>query len=362
MASAAEYFSDHYQSARARFLEVARAEGAEIKSWPHPLTDAEGRPLVVDVALLGPADAQQALLAISGTHGAEGFCGSGAQVGWLESGLWREAPAQVRQVLVHGINPHGFANLSRVTQENVDLNRNFIDFSQGAPRNEGYDELASALAPSLWDEETRKTTAQEILAYGAEHGTMAMQAAVAGGQYHHPDGLFFGGEGPSWSHRTLVDILQSCLGDVRALAIIDYHTGLGPYGYGERICTHHGSKAGARRASDWYGGDVTVPSLGTSSSPELHGLLIEGIEAALPETEATMIALEYGTQPLPEVLEALRADNWLLHHGDPASEQGRAIKAEMRRCFYGDADDWKDMIWERAVDTQRLALAGLTES
>ena len=34
----------------------------------------------------------------------------------------------------------------------------------------------------------------------------------------------------------------------------------------------------------------------------------------------------------------------------------------MRRCFYGDADDWKDMIWERALDTQRLALAGLTES
>ena len=362
MKHAAGYFSDSYQAARARFLAAAQGVGAKTASWQHPMTDPDGAPLFVDVAVMGPEDASDALLTISGTHGAEGFCGSGVQVGWFETGLWKEAPAGIRQVHIHAINPHGFANLSRVTQENIDLNRNFIDFSQALPRNEGYDELASALAPDIWDDTTRQETAKQILAYGAQHGTKAMQAAVAGGQYHHPNGLFFGGAAPSWSHVTLSEILRNSLNGTRALGVIDYHTGLGPYGYGERICTHHGSQAGAQRASDWYGGDVTVPSLGTSSSPELHGLLIEGIEAALPGCDVTMIALEYGTQPLPEVLEALRADNWLIHHGDPESEQGRAIKAEMRRCFYGDANDWKDMIWERAVDSQRLVLAALADS
>ncbi len=359
MARAASYFASDYQSARARFLAAAQAAGAALKAFQHPLADESGTPLSVDVAMLGPDDADKALLTISGTHGAEGFCGSGVQVGWLESGLCREVPAEVRQVHIHAINPHGFSRMSRVTQENVDLNRNFVDFSQELPRNEGYDALADALAPISWDDATRQATAQQIAAYGAQHGTMAMQSAVSGGQYHHPKGLFFGGEGPSWSHRTLVDVLGSCLNGPSALAVIDYHTGLGPRGYGERICGHHGDSPATRRASDWFGGDVTVPSHGTSSSPELHGLMTEGIEASLPDCEITMVVLEYGTEPLPEVLEALRADNWLIHHGDPASELGRAIKAEMRRCFYGDADDWKDMVWERALDSQRLALAGL---
>ncbi len=359
MARAAGYFASDYQSARAKFLAAAQSAGATLKAWQHPLADEAGTPLSVDVAMLGPSDADKAFLTISGTHGAEGFCGSGVQVGWLESGLCSEVPAEVRQIHIHAINPYGFANTSRVTQENVDLNRNFVDFSQELPRNAGYDALAEALAPVSWDDATRQATAEQIVAYGAQHGSLAMQAAVAGGQYQYPKGLFFGGAGPSWSHRTLLDILGSCLEAPSTLAVIDYHTGLGPYGYGERICGHHDESPATRRASEWFGGDITVPSLGTSSSPELHGLLTEGIVAALPDCETTMVVLEYGTKPLPEVLEALRADNWLIHHGDTASDLGREIKAEMRRCFYGDADDWKDMIWERTLDSQRLALTGL---
>ncbi|MEJ0064575.1 MAG: DUF2817 domain-containing protein [Caulobacteraceae bacterium] len=46
--------------------------------------------------------------------------------------------------MIHAINPYGFAWLRRVTEENIDLNRNWIDFSQPPPANPGYDELADA--------------------------------------------------------------------------------------------------------------------------------------------------------------------------------------------------------------------------
>ncbi len=49
-------------------------------------------------------------------------------------------------------------------------------------------------------------------------------------------------------------------------------------------------------------------------------------------------------------------------YGEVDSEQGRAIKAQLREAFYQDADDWKEMVWERAVETQRLALKGLEAS
>ena len=54
-------------------------------------------------------------------------------------------------------------------------------------------------------------------------------------------------------------------------SVIDYHTGLGPYGYGEPICAHLPGSAGMKRVVEMYGDSVGVPELGTSSSIPLHG-------------------------------------------------------------------------------------------
>ena len=42
-----------------------------------------GEALCTDTAWLGPRDASRALVVIAGTHGVEGFCGSGPMVGLL---------------------------------------------------------------------------------------------------------------------------------------------------------------------------------------------------------------------------------------------------------------------------------------
>ena len=77
------------------------------------------------------------------------------------------------------------------------------------------------------------------------------------------------------------------------------------------------------------------------------------------DAEITAIALEYGTIPVTDMLEAMRAENWLYVHGDPASPMGRAIKRQFRDAFYCDADDWKELVWERAVEILRRGFAGL---
>jgi hypothetical protein len=71
------------------------------------------------------------------------------------------------------------------------------------------------------------------------------------------------------------------------------------------------------------------------------------------------MALEFGTQPIMTVLDAVRADAWLHAYGDPLSPQGRAIKAEVRDAFYGDADDWKGMVAGQSLLATRQALKGL---
>lgn len=357
-----EYFSADYGKARGKFLDAARAAGAAVESYRNPQGGPSGEALFTDAAWVGPKDAERVLVTISGTHGIEGFCGSGVQVGWFRAGLHGEMPDGTAQLAIHAINPYGFAWLRRVTEDNVDLNRNFVDHAQPHPVNAGYDELHPAICPPEWTDAVIAETAKVFEAYLETHGARALQSAVSAGQYGHADGIFYGGRAATWSHDTLLAILRGSVGPAKHVAVIDYHTGLGPRGHGERICVHRPDTPGLARASQWYDDDITSPFLGSSTSVELHGTNNIGMEQALPEATLTGIALEYGTLPTEEVKLALRADNWLHVHGDPDSKKGQGIKAQIREAFYQDADDWKQMIWDRAVETQRKALKGLAES
>lgn len=358
---AESYFSADYGEARQRFRASAEAAGAVPEARPHPLTGPWGETLATDLAWLGPADAERVLVTLSATHGVEGFCGSGVQLGWLESGLYRELPEETALLMIHAINPHGFAWLRRVDEDNVDLNRNFVDHDAPYPRNPGYEDLAEVLCPPEWNDAVIAETQKVLDAYAEEHGRQGLQKAISGGQYGHPDGIFFGGHAPTWSRRALEEVFRKKLARARRVAVIDYHTGLGPYGHGERICIDPPGSEALARTSRWYEDDITSPALGTSSSVELNGCNVSGMERALPRAELTAIALEYGTIPTPQVRVALRADNWLHQHGTVNSPKGRAIKEQIRAAFYPDEADWKEMVWERAVETQRLALKGLAE-
>jgi hypothetical protein len=199
-------------------------------------------------------------------------------------------------------------------------------------------------------------------AYAQAHGFRALQEAVTAGQYSHADGIFFGGNAPTWAAETLRAILRKELKHARHVAFIDYHTGLGPRGHGERICVHAPGSAALARAEAWYEGDLTSTMLGNSASVDIKGGNMIGVEESAPHAEITGIALEYGTLPIEDVKLALRADNWLHIRGEPTSRKGQAIKAQIRDAFYQDAHDWKQMIWDRAVETQRMALRGLAQS
>ena len=359
--TASRYFSADYAEARGRFLDASATAGGRVESYLCPASGPEGEPLHTDLAWHGPSDAEAVLVTISGTHGAEGFCGSGVQVGWLEEGLHSEAPDGIALCQIHAINPFGFAWIRRVTEDNVDLNRNFVDHEAPLPENPGYEEIAEALCPREWNDGVLAACQKVLDSYAETHGPRGLQQAISGGQYRHADGIFFGGRKPTWSATILRRIFAERLSGARDVAVIDYHTGLGPRGYGERICVHEPGSEGLERARAWYDDDVTSPALGNSASIEICGFNTAGMAESLPNTRLTTVALEYGTMPSPDVRLALRADNWLHIHGDLESDKGRGIKRQIRDAFYQDQDDWKQAIWERGIETQRQALRGLDQ-
>ena len=355
-----DYFAPDYRAARAGFLAACRAAGARIETFENPAAAPDGAPVHTDVGLIGTADADRALLVNSATHGVEGFCGSGALVGWLRSGAYRDLAANVRVVLIHAINPHGFAWLRRVTEDNVDLNRNFVDHDRARPRNPEYTELHPLLAPERWDEESRAALRNRLDAYAREHGEFAAQSVITRGQYDHSDGVFYGGRAPGWSNRTFRDILDRFVKGAAKVCFLDFHTGLGPYGAAELIAAARPGTAAGDRLIAWFGDGITSPEAGTSSSAALTGTIAGAVRRTLAGTEITSVTVEFGTYPVRPVLLALLADNWLHLRGDVDSPLGRAIKAEIRKRLYPDEDDWKELVWSRSRQILDRAVRGLS--
>jgi hypothetical protein len=357
--NSADSFSATYDQARAKFRETVQAAGGALETIANPNRGPDGGDLSTDVAWFGPRQAEKVLVMVSGTHGGEGFCGSGAQIDWLRRGEHTTAPPELGVMMIHAINPYGFAWLRRVTEENIDLNRNWIDFSQPAPENRGYDELAAVAVPPAWTPDSQRASNRVLRAYATEHGPMGLQQALSGGQYRHPTGVFYGGAGPSWARRTQEALYGAYLGQAAKIAFIDYHTGLGPWGYAEPIMSDPVGSVAYNRGLAWFGATVTTPLDGSSTSAETSGDNLTAAPHVLAHAEVTGIALEYGVQSLAEVFLALRADAWLHAYGDPASPQGQAIKAQIRAAFYGDADDWKGMVAGQSLLACKQAIAGL---
>ena len=353
-------FSSSYAQARHKFFEAADAAGLSVESYLHPLPGRDGEVLAMDVVREGPVDAQQLLIVSSACHGVEGYCGSGVQVQALQDSAWREA-ARARNVAVlyiHALNPYGFSHVRRVTHENVDLNRNFQDYNQPLPVNEAYREVEPLLLPEVWP--PNAANQQATADYIAQHGMVGLQAAVTRGQHQYPDGMFFGGTGPTWSNLTLRKVLQQHAQQAQRLAWIDLHTGLGPSGVGERIFACADDAAALKRARAWWGSNVTSIYDGSSTSAFLTGLMWMSAYQECPQAEYTGLAMEYGTQPMEKVMMALRGDHWLHQHPEAPAELKARIKQDLMDAFYTDTDAWRRQILEQAQDAMRQAVQGLS--
>ena len=363
MTDAATAFAGSYAQARRKFLDSAAAAGLQLQSWLHPLKGSEGEELALDIARDGPADASALLIVSSACHGVEGFCGSGVQVAALRDAAWRERmkAGGAAVLYIHGLNPYGFSHLRRTTHENVDLNRNFHDFSRPLPVNDAYREVQPLLLPVDWPPSAANRRAIEN--YVASNGETAYQAAITRGQHEFPDGLFFGGTEPSWSNLTVREVLRQHGRRAARIAWIDIHTGLGPSGVGERIYAARDDAAALLRARRWWegGGRTPVTSIydGSSASSFLTGMMFNAVYDECPLAEYTGMAMEYGTVPVMQTLQSLRGEQWLQHHPDAAPALARQIRQEVRDAFYTDTDQWKGQVVAQAHEALLQAAEGL---
>ena len=351
----ASHFRPDYAACRAYFLDCAKASGGALLRAANPAPGPGGLALSTEFLRLGPKDAERALILVSGTHGAEGFAGSAIQCAWLSAMAQGGPPVDpsggLAVVMVHGLNAFGFAHLRRVNENNVDLNRNFIDHEAEHPHNAGYAKLGRAMATTALEGRERAKDDQELKRLAAKMGQFDVMRAI-GGQYEQAEGMFYGGRVPVWSNRALREHLPKLLPAVKLAAYVDIHTGLGPSGYGSPMCYHRKGTPDYDLARSWWGKDVTA-----AASKINHGKTGHGAMEALSPAQVICLTLEFGTLPFQEVLAALRNEHALWRQG--GAVDGSEIKTAFKAAFCRDDPAWQGSVVERGLQIAADAMTGL---
>ena len=346
-------FAHSYLKARRNFLNACSIAATFIKSWQHPLRGIAGEKLYLDLAWFGDIDAKKVLVLISGTHGVEGYCGSGIQVSSIVTGWHRQANSDVAIAMIHGLNPYGMSHFRRVNEDGVDINRNFLDFNKPLPKNAFYDDLVDVIVPPQWTEVTQVETLDRIVEY--LYSSTSGIEALAKGQYDYWYAPFYGGEVATWSNRVFNKIVDRYLIN-KAVGLLDYHTGLGKYATGQLMVSESQKD---NLASQVWGDKLVVTGSDKSvAAYQPQGTLISALQNKLSRPCISAV-YEFGTIPETEVFHALRADCWLHAYGDLNSQQAKTIKQNMLDAFYCDRADWKESICNLAFTSQSELLAAL---
>lgn len=348
-------FSTSYSEARLRFLGAAQATGASIAHFPCPALGPAGELLATDVVYVEGAGPD--IVAItSGVHGVEGYAGSALQVDTLLRGWPADGPSLL---LVHFVNPYGMAWTCSDNEEGVDVNRNFLDFTQPARRNHLYDEVEGFVCCPDLNGDGRAAADAAMNAYIEEKGFDDFIRAIADGQYHRPRGYLYGGHAPVWSNLTLRRILRDYTVGARRVAVIDVHTGLGDRGAALMLCINAPEPA-AERASAWWDNLVRVPSVDFPFAPV--GTFVGSIWDFGLDAELTVAALEIGTEPVERAFGALRNRKWLEKFGTFEGPETASILDEMHACLAPQDEEWRRATLRAGRKALEAAIAGIARS
>ncbi|PHR56129.1 MAG: hypothetical protein COA43_14465 [Robiginitomaculum sp.] len=373
-----KFFTMTYDEARKMFLKAAEKLGAVTQSYAHPSECApNGDVLTVDTAWVGPRDADVVLLCISGTHGPEGFCGSAAQIQSLQDGSLTPLPKGVAVLMVHALNPFGFAYMTRYNENNVDLNRNWVDFNTLPKVPALYDELYACLPPAdQFDESLFKETVNRFAELVQKYGGFAVENALSAGQYLWPEGLGYGGCKSEWSSLVMQKILSNIDKKTRHIAYLDWHSlvrsGMDDMVY---LCFNQPDDALFERCKMWWGADNVDPAcvakkwnagLGRAGGrPSRHGIMMWGIQKYVAANQDVVGGVIEFTDalldPLQQKLMNLRAmllSRYFVHTRDISSRKGRILYDESRELWCPTCKDWQEKSLAHAHVIFAKTLAG----
>lgn len=335
------YHAWSYEQSRSRFREACASAGWRHEQVAIEARDVRGGELTIDAATSVNPGATRTVLVTSGLHGVEAPFGAAVQLRMLEaSQALAERHPDVRFVLLHALNPFGYAYSRRVNEDNVDLNRNFLlhgeAYAGSPPGYKALDGLLNPKSPPRGIDLFYLRAAAAVV----RQGMPALKQAIAGGQYDYPRGLFFGGHGPSQTQQALRSFLPRLLDGSERVMHVDFHTGLGRWGTYKLLTDHASLSCEEATLRAAFGDEAVQLNRSDGVAYAARGSLGPWCRQLLSDVDYAYVCAEFGTYPPLRVVAGLRRENQgtqTLGSDDPRT---RAAREELRRLFVPPSADW----------------------
>jgi len=361
------YYKDSYQECRRDFVFNCNSIKQKVSNanlFNFKVKSSADKDLKVDLFHIPARRNNKKLLIISsGVHGIEGFVGSALQNMILKEHAENDNLGDYGMLLIHGVNPYGFKFLRRVTENNVDLNRNCSVSEQLYQiQNNGYKDLYDLLNPkgkvktSIFRERYfYLETANKILTSSIK----TLRQAVLQGQYDFEEGLYFGGKTFEPQVELLIPIIKDISTHYNKILCIDIHTG-----YGDRGKLHlllNPIKDAIKRNSieelfngmqiDWGDSDDFYTFTG-----DFPGFIAQ----IRPDIPVYPITFEFGTINNKGMLGSIKSihnmitENQGAHYGYRNEHDEKSVHDNFMEMYYPSSQEWRLKVMEQFRNTMQL--------
>jgi len=363
------HFPTSYQESRTYFrkqLEIVKKIWTSAKLEECSISEDED--LTIDWITANPNRKKEKLILITtGLHGVEGFVGAAMLDLFLKEFIPQLDPELTGIKLVHVINPWGMANIRRVNQNNVDMNRNFMinqeEFQDDS--NPDYHKLNSTLNPQhplkeFWLEDLGFI--QKVVSNLSREGIKSLRGAVMLGQPYYPEGLYFSGKEYQPETVILKDLIKRCFSEYEEVLHIDMHTGYGPHDQMTIV-----NSPAEERLSAQLTQEFNYPLI-LSSDPDqfysMHGDMIDWSykvkESEFPAVKHYGTAFEFGTygDGILKEIKSLRTmiyENQTVHHGARSEKLSNWTRDEILEMYFPHSSQWR----EKAIVDCRQGFRGI---
>jgi hypothetical protein len=365
-----DHFPTTYEDSRTRFLQslnLIRQKWHSTQLEAHPL---HAHPELSIDWLWAHSHKKETLVILStAEHGIEGYVGAAMMKIFIEEFSPCLNPENTGLLLLHGLNPWGMKHHRKVNEHNVDLNRNFVFDGRFDPAiNPEYHQVAHLINPqrrigSFGVENLRYLAGAVNLIRSMGMKTATKVATL--GQYHTPNGFFYGGLDFQEGTRTAMELYRRALEEYQSVIQIDMHTGYGPR-YQMSIIMSPLDRMSSEETSKKF----NYPLVLKINAEEFYD--ISGDMAAyyyklrdrdFPDRYLFACGFEFGTfgDSIPARIRSLRAmvfENQLYWQGARNESTAGRVRREFDEFYFPSETKWRD----KALADGRQAFAGMLKA
>ncbi len=356
-----KYFSDSYEQCREGFRTEAKNVFITMGNVQVEQLSVESREdpdLTIDYCYI-PAQKKfkRLLIMTSGIHGVEGYAGSAVQQMFIKEILPQTNVEELGILLIHSVNPFGFKYQRRVTENNVDLNRNCsVDISLYDKPNEGYAALNS------WLNRKRVLRLTEFdhfffplyaLQKKIKYSMQKMRQAILQGQYRYEKGIFFGGKSRESSIQKITPLIQQIALPYEMVFCIDLHTGYGANGVLHLLHAPVSDTRKRQRLSSLFK-DVQIDWADTRDFYSVTGDFLSYLEQILSDKAYMSMTFEFGTMDTQTTLGAIKAlhnviiENQGFQYGYATKGDETAVRERFLQGYFPSSAAWRSKVIQDA--------------